>query len=183
MGAGVCRTHARARANRRPWRHFAARFVAGRRTGSPALGLLSCVESKERAFAFAHPARARGTCDPRPTGQFCRACGSGSGAKPSSASLSRPSRRRATAEEQSRRLQLQVETGALLTRTLDGSSFTGELVRSFIPILGDFAGLLCDVQGTSVEFTWAATDGSEVVAHPSAMVPNPELAAALDRAC
>ena len=91
---------------------------------------------------------------------------------------------RAAAEEQGRRLHLQVETGALLTRTLDGSPFGAEMIRSFIPILGDLAALrLCDPQGNPVELTWAANEGPDVVAHASAPVPNARLAEAMERAC
>jgi signal transduction histidine kinase/DNA-binding response OmpR family regulator len=56
--------------------------------------------------------------------------------------LTREQTARALAEDQSRRLRLMVDAGGILTRSLDGSAFEGELLGLFVPHLADEAGLV-----------------------------------------
>ena len=67
---------------------------------------------------------------------------------------------RATAEEQSRRLSVLLETANLMTRTQDGSPFQGELLRQIVPQLADEAGLLLWERGeTTVAWLSRREDG------------------------
>jgi signal transduction histidine kinase/DNA-binding response OmpR family regulator len=70
--------------------------------------------------------------------------------------LTREQAARASAEEQSSRLRVLVDIGGVLTRALDGGPFETELLRLFVPLLADEAGLFFpeneDSPGTSTWF-------------------------------
>ena len=81
--------------------------------------------------------------------------------------LAREQTARATAEEQSRRLRVLVEAGGVLTRSLDGSGFELELLRLFVPLLADQAGIAFPENGPHRgPPTWihAPNNGSEPLA-------------------
>jgi signal transduction histidine kinase len=89
---------------------------------------------------------------------------------------------RAAAEEQSRRLHLQVETGMLLARSLEGAPFTSEMVRTLVPGLGDLGALrLFDAEGRIGEALWARS-GPDGVAIATGVPQDDELVAAMERA-
>jgi signal transduction histidine kinase len=95
--------------------------------------------------------------------------------------LTREQTARATAEEQSRRLRVLVEAGGVLTRSLDGSGFELELLRLFVPLLADQAGIAFPENGPHRgPPTWihAANNGSEPLA-ASRAVPH-ELVATVE---
>ncbi len=80
--------------------------------------------------------------------------------------LTREQTARATAEEQSRRLRVLVEAGGVLTRSLDGSGFELELLRLFVPLLADQAGIAFPENGPHRgPPTWihAANNGNEAL--------------------
>jgi signal transduction histidine kinase len=70
---------------------------------------------------------------------------------------------RVTAEEQSQRLSVLLETANLMARTQDGSPFERDLLRLIVPQLADEAGLiLTDHDQDSRSVFWVASRGEEV---------------------
>jgi signal transduction histidine kinase/DNA-binding NarL/FixJ family response regulator len=96
--------------------------------------------------------------------------------------LTREQAARAAAEEQSRRLRLLVETGGILTRSLDGSAFEGELLSLFVPSFADEAGLVfLDGGQRAGASTWVHADSSGAAAPQAVSGIPPLLAAPLGR--
>jgi signal transduction histidine kinase/DNA-binding response OmpR family regulator len=94
--------------------------------------------------------------------------------------LTREQAARASAEEQSSRLRVLVDIGGVLTRALDGGPFETELLRLFVPLLADEAGLFFpesgDGPGTS---TWFRSNSERKRSTLPAGVPPPALSDAV----